>query len=92
MPQAFPQLITLMSSTEFIKKVSNIIRKMITNNVQTLAMIGETITESASHPRTAGIIRQLHSTNEGAEILRLIVRDNLGGAADVIANALWDNL
>ncbi len=65
---------------------------MMTNNIQTLTMIGEAITESALDSRTAENIRTMHSTTEGAEILRLIVRDNLGGAADVIANALWDNL
>jgi hypothetical protein len=35
MPQAFPQLITLMSFTESIKKVSNIIRKMKINGKET---------------------------------------------------------
>ena len=65
---------------------------MMTNNIQTITMIGEAITESALDSRTAENIRTMHSTTEGAEILRLIVRDNLGGAADVIANALWDNL
>jgi hypothetical protein len=61
-------------------------------NIQSLTAIGEMMVESAADPRTADNIRLMHSTNEGAEILRLIVRDNLGGAADVIANALWDNL
>jgi hypothetical protein len=64
----------------------------MTTNIQTLTMIGEAIAESALDSRTAENIRTMHSTTEGAEILRLIVRDNLGGAADVIANALWDNL
>jgi hypothetical protein len=41
---------------------------------------------------TPSMIRQMHSTPEGAEVLRLIVRDNLQGAADKIANALWSNL
>lgn len=36
-------------------------------------------------------IRQFHSTPEGAEILRLIVRDGLEGA-DKITDALWANL
>lgn len=61
-------------------------------NTSTLTVIGEAITEAASDPRTSENIRTMHTTNEGAEILRLIVRDNLGGAADVIANALWDTL
>ena len=38
-----------------------------------------------------GHVRSLHQTAEGAEMLRLIVRDNLAGAGDIIANALWVN-
>ena len=41
---------------------------------------------------TPGMIREVHSTSEGAEMLRLIVRDNLAGAADKIANALLAKL
>lgn len=36
-------------------------------------------------------IRQFHRTPEGAETLRLIVRDGLEGA-DKIIDALWTNL
>jgi hypothetical protein len=57
-----------------------------------LTMIGDAIRESAADPRTADNIRTMHQTAEGAEILRLIVRDDLGGAADVIANALLAKL
>jgi hypothetical protein len=57
-----------------------------------LTMIGDSIRESATDPRTAENIRTMHQTAEGAEILRLIVRDDLGGAADVIANALLAKL
>ena len=39
-----------------------------------------------------GHIRMLQQTPEGAEMLRLIVRDDLCGAADIIANALMGNL
>jgi cell division FtsZ-interacting protein ZapD len=56
-----------------------------------LTMIGDVIRESAADPRTAENIRTIHQTAEGAEILRLIVRDDLGGAADTIADALWVN-
>jgi len=45
---------------------------------------------------TPRMIRELHSIqgagDSGAEILRLIVRDDLAGAADRITSALWDNL
>lgn len=41
---------------------------------------------------TPSMIREVHRTPEGAEMLRLIVRDNLEGAADKIANALLAKL
>ncbi len=34
----------------------------------------------------------MHKTPQGAETLRLIVRDDVAGAANVIANALWNGL
>jgi len=37
-------------------------------------------------------IQTLHKTNVGAEALRLIVRDNVGGAAAAVADALWISL
>jgi hypothetical protein len=47
----------------------------------------------ANCPHAAdGHVRSLHQTTEGAEMLRLIVRDDLAGAADIIANALMGNL
>jgi len=57
-----------------------------------LVMIGATIREAGSDPRTADNIRQMHQHAEGAEILRLIVRDDLGGAASIITDALWSDL
>jgi hypothetical protein len=41
---------------------------------------------------TPAMIRNMHSMNNGAEILRLIVRDDLCGAAEKITSALWVNL
>ena len=61
-------------------------------NTAALTLIGDAIRESAGDSRTAENIRTLQQTAEGAEILRLIVRDDLGGAADTIADALWGNL
>jgi hypothetical protein len=47
----------------------------------------------ANCPHAAdGHVRLLHQSEDGAEMLRLIVRDNVAGAADIIANALWHNL
>ncbi len=59
-----------------------------------LIVFGEMLAASAwqDTERTFENIQEIHSTTEGAEMLRLIVRDNLGGAADIIAAALWDNL
>jgi hypothetical protein len=34
----------------------------------------------------------LHQSPDGAEMLRLIVRDNLAGAGDIVADALMVNL
>lgn len=37
-------------------------------------------------------IQSMQLTPNGGEALRLIVRDNVEGQADTIANALWDQL
>jgi hypothetical protein len=67
---------------------------MLTPDLTTLTLIGGVLAAVAEvePTRTAEDIRALHQTTDGAEILRLIVRDDLGGAANVIANALWTNL
>jgi hypothetical protein len=41
---------------------------------------------------TPSMIRDLCATNEGQEILRLIVRDDLAGAGGAIVAALWFDL
>jgi len=41
---------------------------------------------------TAAWIRTLHRLPDGAEALRLIVRDDIMGAGSAVADALWDNL
>ena len=50
----------------------------------------------ASDVFTPSMIRKMHriqgAGDSGAEILRLIVRDNLAGAADKITTALWADL
>jgi hypothetical protein len=63
-------------------------------NLETLICIGDMIRiSSADLPQTtAENIRQMNRQTCGAEILRLIVRDDLGDAADVIVAALRDNL
>jgi hypothetical protein len=54
--------------------------------------IAEMIVESKDDSQTAINIQEMHKTQEGAETLRLIVRDNIAGAGDIIANALWNQL
>ncbi len=54
--------------------------------------IAEMIVDAANDPHTADNIREMHKNPQGAETLRLIVRDNVSGAADVVVNALWNNL
>jgi len=39
-----------------------------------------------------GHVRSLHQSAEGAEMLRLIVRDDLAGAGSIVADALMGNL
>jgi hypothetical protein len=66
---------------------------MTANNAH-LIVIGEMLTAAAfeNPENTFENILEIHSTPEGAEMLRLMVRDDLGGAADVIAAALMDDL
>jgi hypothetical protein len=65
---------------------------MSTAQSQMINQIAEMIVDAANDPRTADNIREMHKHPQGAETLRLIVRDNVAGAADVVANALWNNL
>jgi hypothetical protein len=61
-----------------------------------LTLIAEMIADAhtTDPTRTAANIRELHKTEQGAEICRRILMWELGGEdpANVIANALWDNL
>lgn len=57
-----------------------------------LTTIAEMIRDAAADSRTAENIRTIHRNPHGAEMLRLIVRDDLCGAGKVIADALWVNL
>lgn len=57
-----------------------------------VTVLAEMISEAANDPRTAINIRAIHRHPHGAELLRLIVRDDLSGAGEIVANALWANL
>ena len=58
----------------------------------TITDLAEMISQSANDPRTAGNIKTLHRHPHGAEMLRLIVRDNLAGVGSIVTEALWDRL
>jgi hypothetical protein len=64
----------------------------MSTNDKMINQIAEMIVDAANDPRTADNIREMHKNPQGAETLRLIVRDNVAGAADVVVNALWNNL
>jgi len=51
-----------------------------------------TLTERQQLDDVTAVIRALQNTSDGAEWLRLIVRDDILGAANIVANALWVNL
>ena len=57
-----------------------------------LTLLGAVLRAASSDPRTAENIRELQQSPEGAEILRRIVQDDLGGAANIITEVLWDTL
>ena len=57
-----------------------------------VTVLAEMISEAANDPRTAINIRAIHRHPHGAELLRLIVRDDLNGVGEIVANALWANL
>ena len=58
----------------------------------TITDLAEMISQSANDPRTAGNIKTFHRHPHGAEMLRLIVRDNLAGVGSIVTAALWDRL
>ncbi len=66
---------------------------MAPNNAH-LIVLGEMLVASAfeDFERTAENIQEMHTTEEGAEMLRRIVRDDLGGAADVVSAVLWPSI
>lgn len=55
------------------------------------AMIAQTA-QGRGNLHAASWIRTIHRLPDGAEALRLIVRDDILGAGSAIADALWINL
>jgi hypothetical protein len=55
-------------------------------NLRTIAdLMIQTLTED----QATDLILAMHNTDDGADVLRRIVRDDIGGAGDLITNALW---
>ncbi len=59
------------------------------NQLNTIAFV---IAEVLDTETAKNVILDMNKTQEGSNLLRLIVRDNINGAADTIANSLWGNL
>ena len=51
--------------------------------------IADLLVTVLTEDQATDLILDMHNTEAGSEVLRRIVRDNIGGAADLIANALW---
>ena len=59
---------------------------------QELSLLALLIRDGGSTPANVENIRQVAASANGAEALRLIIRDDLMGTADLIADALWSDL
>lgn len=61
---------------------------------QHLIVLGEMLVTAfwEDTERTTECVKEMATTEEGQEMLRKIIRDDLGGAADVISAALWEDL
>ena len=54
-----------------------------------LRTIADLMIQTLTEDQATDLILAMHDTQDGADALRRIVRDNIGGAADLITNALW---
>jgi len=54
-----------------------------------LRTIADLLIQTLTADQATDLILAMHDTEDGAEALRRIVRDDIGGAGDLIANALW---
>ncbi len=59
--------------------------------IETATKIAKELIAFEQHDMAKRIILCLFNFDEGAELLRLIVRDDLAGAGDLVANTLWNN-
>jgi hypothetical protein len=51
--------------------------------------IADLLMNILSPDEATNLILSMHNTSDGADVLSLIVRDDISGAGDLIANALW---
>jgi hypothetical protein len=61
-------------------------------DVRALAALIAQSTQGRGNDHAASWIRTIHRLPDGAEALRLIVRDDILGAGSAVADALWLNL
>ena len=61
-------------------------------DVRALAALIVQSTQGRGNDHAASWIRTIHRLPDGAEALRLIVRDDILGAASAVADALWLDL
>jgi hypothetical protein len=54
-----------------------------------LRTIADLLIHTLTADQATDLILAMHNSEEGADALRRIVRDDIGGAGDLIANALW---
>jgi len=54
-----------------------------------LRTIADLLITVLTEDQATDLILAMHDTGDGADTLRRIVRDNIGGAGDLITNALW---
>lgn len=51
--------------------------------------IADLLMNILSPDEATNLILSMHNTEDGADVLRRIVRDDISGAGDLIANSLW---
>jgi|LakMenE01Jun11ns_1017448.scaffolds.fasta_scaffold9037925_1 hypothetical protein len=54
-----------------------------------LRTIADLLIQTLTEDQATDLILAMHNTEDGSEALRRIVRDDIGGAGDLITNALW---
>mgnify|MGYP006268181375 CR=1 FL=1 len=61
-------------------------------SIQQLETIADVLMNVLERDVAMNVINIMNQTDDGAFILRRMVRDNIGGVADLIADTIWRNL